>query len=282
MHIHLKYFIIIWLFCFATPGCTTHNAQENNSNDVSTNQFETDTLELTDTNKQVFPSRGQLPVCEFDSLSFVASMGKGVAEIHYTMLETTYYNSPHLSDSIGKLFQDKRQLYLQFNKDTLPIDWFLYPTEYREGSIIVLQTQKNAIQLKVNGLPDSLECWIEIKQSAKGKPFTQIVDWKTYLSHQTLWISKAQLSSNPMKLSPSDTADTVNFDYTYPIFQMHAYKTPWLLLSTLRYKSNGYDADTMSEPLGWYKWYCDDTLQLGIPSFYDLEYFYSPTYEPEK
>lgn len=265
-------------------GCTQGNDQENNSNDVFSTQFETDNLELTDSHRQESEGQERLPVCQFDSLRFNTSMGKGVAEIHYKMPETVYFNSSDLSDSVGKLFLDKHQLYIQFQTDTFPIDWFLYPTEYRDGSVISLQSRKNAIQLKAKGLPDGLECWIEHKQSVNGRHIIQFIDWRTYLSRQTLWITEDQLRKNPIRSSPNDKADTINFDFKYPVFELHDYENPWLLLSTLTYKSNGSkgSSDTMSEPIGWYKWYCRDTVQLFLPSFYDLEYFYSPQYNSEE
>ena len=279
-----EFSINMFVFCLILLGCTQVKKEKGNSNDITRTQFESDNLENTNPNKQESDCSEQLTDCEFDSLRFMASMGKGVAEIHYKMSETVYFNSSELSDSLGKLFLNKGQLQLQFNKDTFPINWFLYPTEYRDGSVISLRTRKNAIQLKVEGLPDSLECWIEKKQRANGRPINQFIDWRTYLSHQTLWITEDQLRSNPFRTSPNDTADTIIFDFKYPVFELRDYENPWLLLSTLTYKSNGSkgSSDKMSEPIGWYKWYCADTVQLFIPSYYDLEYFYSPQYYSEE
>lgn len=265
-------------------GCAQSKEQENNSDDVFTTQIEPDSLKLTAPHMLESAGNEQLPDCAFDSLRFMASMGKGVAEIHHNMAETAYYNGADLTDSLGKLFLDNRLLYIQFQKDTFPIDWFLYPTEYRAGSVISLHNQNNALQLKVKGLPDSLACWIEKKQIDEGRHMIQFVDWSTYLSRQTLWITEAQLRKNPIRSLPNNMADTITFDFTYPVFKLHEYKNPWLLLSTLTYKSTGRkgSSDTMSAPIGWYKWYCNDTVQLFIPSFYDLEYFYSPGYKAEE
>lgn len=250
-----------------------------NSENLKTESRKADSLEINEILKQNTRENPDSIFCQFDSLNFQDKLGKGLAEIHFQITEIPLHSSAIKTDSIGKLIQVKHSIWLILKKDTILVPWFLSPNEYRNGFVLVDKIQNQRVLLKVKGLQKGQECWIGTNQIIKGRKGVTYFDWATFISNQTLWITDQNLKKNPIRSKPNDSSKTVNLDFKYPIFHTHEYKHPWIQVSTLLYKSDlsKGSSDTLSEPIGWYKWYCEDTIQVYFPTFYDFETFYLDT-----
>lgn len=200
-------------------------------------------------------------------------MGIGVASISFKVENIPVFSAANRNDSRGFLHLKWHALTLHLGNDSINVKWFFHPTEYRNGSVIALESKGDFIRIKINAI--GKEFWIESPMPKCFQLHTQFIPWTTYLNYNTLWITKSVLQQNPIRETPNDTADTIGFEYKYSIFQIHEIKHPWILVSTLLEKSDmEKTSDVMSPPLGWIKWYCKDTMQIRFPDTYELEAFY--------